>query len=752
MGAITSAQQAENLCGALLTPTAIPSKYIAGFRSASGFELALERHRDSIYCWSEAVELAGGPFAPARHYPAGKSRNSNLSSKHAPRLTTDFATHYWHFERLDQLEAFLRWYAQLTPPCHIETALRETDTQQPDADLNTAGTPITQHRYERIMGYRITTIAETLNRINRELFIPAIQRPYVWSPEQITGLFDSLMRGYPIGALMFWDLPQGSQEDWEIYNFICNFRHGSIHNDRVAPIPGQPVTLVLDGQQRLTSLLIGLKGSYTVKQKHKRKKSDEAWDEKILFIDLAASPDREEEEDEDASPIAEHYRLAFFDHDQRPQSGAGELWFEAGLILAAKDEAELEQMVRNWVDANLGLDESRRDIARTNLARLWQAIWRDNALSYFTERSASYDRVLDIFIRANSGGSPLSRSDLLMSVITLRWEQFNARDETEQLIGDLTELLSPKRALNREFVLRTALFLNDLDFSIKVQNFVPSNIRLLEQSWERVKEVLIFSARLLRDLGLHGERLSGTNVLMLVAYYIHRRNLGPTELKIDFDDAQLIRRWIIMLGFQGLLGLQTNNTFKTYRNAVRRAIKQENSFPWEAVAEAFRCMGRPMDFSRESLARWCNTSLDHQPQAELLLSLIYADDLPNLQRRAMPAVQNRFFLPEELRRAGVSEAMAPVIQGFAGKLILSVALDAREQEDYFALPFEQWAQTLSPAAMQMHCLPEDLSLYRLDRLPDWVSERRRLLEKKLLEPASSSRATKSEIADTADYA
>ncbi|MBO2926452.1 DUF262 domain-containing protein [Metapseudomonas otitidis] len=600
------------------------------------------------------------------------------------------------------------------------------------------------------MGYRVTTIAETLSRINRELFIPGIQRPYVWSPEQITGLFDSLMRGYPIGALMFWDLPQGSQEDWEIYNFIYNFRHESTHNDRATLTQGQPVTLVLDGQQRLTSLIIGLKGSYILKQKHKRKKSDDAWSEKILFIDLATSPDKDDVDDEDASPIAEHYRLSFFDHDQRPQNGTGELWFEVGLILAAEDETQLEHMLHNWVDTNLSLDESRRDVARSNLTRLWTAIWRDNALSYFTERSASYDRVLDIFIRANSSGSPLSRSDLLMSVITLRWEQFNARDETERLIEDLTELLSPKRALNREFVLRTALFLNDLDFSIKVQNFVPSNIRLLEQSWERVKAVLLFTARLLRDLGLCGDRLSGTNVLMLVAYYIHKRNLGSIELKIDSEDSQLIRRWIIILGFQGLLGLQTNNTFKIYRNAVRRAVKQENDFPWEAVAEAFRGMGRPMDFNRESLARWCNTSLDSQPQAELLLSLIYADDLPNLQRRAMPAVQNRFFLPEEMRRAGVSEALAPVIQGFAGKLILSVALDTREQEDYFALSFEQWAQTLSPATMHMHCLPEDLDLYRMDRLPDWVSERRRLLEKKLAELSSASRPQRSEAAAMAD--
>lgn len=48
------------------------------------------------------------------------------------------------------------------------------------------------------MGYQITTIAQTLHRINQDLFIPAIQRPYVWQPEQITRLFDSLMRGYTL--------------------------------------------------------------------------------------------------------------------------------------------------------------------------------------------------------------------------------------------------------------------------------------------------------------------------------------------------------------------------------------------------------------------------------------------------------------------------------------------------------------------------------------------------------------------------
>ncbi len=732
MAPMNIAQQAEAFCAELLTRIASPTKYIAGFRTRTGRELALERHRDGIYCWSQDVELTDAPASPERRYPPEKSRNSNLNDKNCPRLRVGHAAHYWTFDRFDQFEAFVRWYAQsprdtevvAQPEVHRESHIAEPMVaKQSEAE---------QHKQGSIMGYQITTVAQTLGRINRDLFIPAIQRPYVWSPEQITGLFDSLMRGYPIGALMFWDLPQGSQDDWEIYNFISEFRHGSIHNDKADLQPGQSVTLVLDGQQRLTSLLIGLKGSYTVKQKHKRKQSDEAWDEKVLFIDLAQSPEVEAEgEEADVSPIAEHYGFAFFDHDQRPHNKSGELWFEVGLILAAKTEDELEQMLRNWVDANLSLDDNQRAIARANLARLWQAIWQDNALAYYPECSSSYDRVLDIFIRANSGGSPLSRSDLLMSVITLRWEQFNAREETEVLIDDLTATLNPKRALNREFILRTALFLNDLDFAIKVQNFVPSNIRLLEQSWERVKEVLRFSASVLREHGLFGERLSGTNVLMLVAYYIHKSNSQPGELQLSPEDRQCIRRWVILLGFQGLLGLQTNNTFKVYRNAVRRALRIEAGFPWEAIAEAFRGMGRPIDFGQESLARWCTTAIDQQPQAEILLSLLYQDDLLSLQRRGVPLVQSRYFMPEELRRAGVSEALVPVVQGFANKLILGVALSESEQESYYALPFEQWAQTLSPAFMQAHCLPQDIGLYRLERLPEWVGERRKLLGQRL---------------------
>ena len=87
------------------------------------------------------------------------------------------------------------------------------------------------------MSYTITSVAETLNRINKDLFIPGIQRPYVWTQDQIIRLFDSLMRKYPIGTLLLWDLPKQSRGDWEIYRFIENFWEGDIHNDQFDLVP-----------------------------------------------------------------------------------------------------------------------------------------------------------------------------------------------------------------------------------------------------------------------------------------------------------------------------------------------------------------------------------------------------------------------------------------------------------------------------------------------------------------------------------
>lgn len=579
------------------------------------------------------------------------------------------------------------------------------------------------------MSYQSTSIAKVLPRINADLFIPSIQRPYVWQPEQILRLFDSIMQRYPISSFLFWDLAPASRSDWQIYRFISNFRYGNTHNEVAQLDEGAHITLVLDGQQRLTSLLIGLKGSYEVKHKHKRKNARASWTTQLLFIDLANAPEVPDDDDEDANPIDLRYGFRFFDETVRPTNGPGELWFQVGLILHADSTPKRDDMVRRWVDENPRLDDSAKAVARATLLRLWAAIWEDDAIAYYTETSQSYDKVLDIFIRANDGGTKLSRSDLLMSVIDLRWREISAREEIEALLDDLTRIAEPPRALEREFILRSCLFFCDLDFGFKLANFSPANIQRIERHWASVKNALLGAAQLLRERGIYGQALASHNVLMLVGYYVfrHQQNVGAA---ISPANGERIRQWVIAIVFHGLLGLQTSRTFNAVRQTLRDASRHGADFPSSTLVSTLARIDRPIDFTGKSLDRFGQQSI-YDSTGTSLLSLIYAEDLAVLKRRPTPLVQARFLTTPYLRSAGVPEIDIVPTQELTGCLWLGVALTDEELGDYHARDFEDWIATQPDSFFARHCLPTDRHLFRFNRLLDLVQARRALLEEAL---------------------
>src|SRR5438128_1247397 len=89
-------------------------------------------------------------------------------------------------------------------------------------------------------------------------WLPNIQRPFVWSEDQIARLFDSIMRQYPISTLLIWR----TKSEIKRRRFIDNYKHSLKLTDYYVPSDTKVKRLVLDGQQRLQSLYIGLKGSY----------------------------------------------------------------------------------------------------------------------------------------------------------------------------------------------------------------------------------------------------------------------------------------------------------------------------------------------------------------------------------------------------------------------------------------------------------------------------------------------------------
>ena|SRR5574344_1069416 len=109
------------------------------------------------------------------------------------------------------------------------------------------------------------TIKETIANIHsKKYLLPSIQREFVWDVDQITQLFDSLMLGYPIGSFLFWEVSPANVKEFVFYEFLRNYheqKKDGRHNPKASIIGNETVTAILDGQQRLTSLYLGLMGT-----------------------------------------------------------------------------------------------------------------------------------------------------------------------------------------------------------------------------------------------------------------------------------------------------------------------------------------------------------------------------------------------------------------------------------------------------------------------------------------------------------
>lgn len=116
------------------------------------------------------------------------------------------------------------------------------------------------------------TIKEAIDHIDhQEYLLPSIQRKFVWSASQIETLFDSIMRGYPINSFMFWHIQDADiKKNFKFYKFLSAYREFfQVNNPDFDAIGCPDFFAVIDGQQRLTSLYLGLKGTYAYKMPRK---------------------------------------------------------------------------------------------------------------------------------------------------------------------------------------------------------------------------------------------------------------------------------------------------------------------------------------------------------------------------------------------------------------------------------------------------------------------------------------------------
>lgn len=584
------------------------------------------------------------------------------------------------------------------------------------------------------MSYNSATVATIIDQINRTYYLPAIQRPYVWEPDQIVALFDSLLKGYPISSFLFWELRPENRRNWVIYKFVEQFRFGEFHNEEAEP-DGREVVLVLDGQQRLTSLLIGLRGSYTIKVKHKRWDNPSAWVKQRLYIDLFKDPGSDDEEDREDLGIT--YGLKFASGE--PTNDTNHQWFKVGLILDFGDEDAFHMYVDQFLEQlPEKVTKGQLNTARRTLENLYRKLWKDEVIAYYTEKNQSYDRVLDIFIRANDGGTKLSKSDLLLSMITSKWDGVNAREEIYNFVERLNNELDRKNDFDKDFIMRACLVISDLDHVYKVNNFTNEALSIIQKKWPEIKYAMEGTIRLLNRFGIDRDTLTSVNALLPIAYYLSKIN-AILEGSTAFEAAnrERIRRWLLGALLNNVFGGNSDQTIGVARQVIKDVITNSREFPYFELCQGLlKRRGRIVNFDDNNVEALLETRYT-QRTCFLALSVLYDEHNWGSALYHIDHIIPRSLCSRKaLQAKNLPEAKIEEIIGAVDRLGNLQLLPGRENSEKSNLEFGDWIKTRDGGFLERHLIPPEPHLWCFEELPQFVAAREKLIRKRMASFAS----------------
>ena len=454
------------------------------------------------------------------------------------------------------------------------------------------------------------SIEEMLTAIHkREYLMPAIQREFVWGPDQITKLVDSLMRGYPVGSFLLWDVKPETAQEYTFYEFLTNYHERDNPYADKATVPARSgTTAVLDGQQRLTSLNIALYGSYAERRRYARFAG--VYPVKRLYLNLVDEPDDEE--------LGTKYDLQFLaDWEAAPVDGEADKWFRVGAILdlANSGPAIMRELEQRGIAGSVD--------AFQRLFDLYEAVRMLKPMNYFLVTDQDADKVLEIFVRVNSGGTPLSYSDLLLSMATNQWQELDAREEVRSLVSELNSNAGRQFSFTKDVVLKTALTITDVDLRFKVSNFTQTNMAKVEEGWPQIEGALLRAATLLQQFGYSERNLTANSVIVPIAYYLHLRGAGDSYLDSTADaaDRLALQRWVTRsLVKRGIWGSGLDTLLTRIRDVLR--TNSTNGFPVAAVEEAMAAVGKSLTFDNAEIDELLNLKYAGQ-RTFSVLSVLY---------------------------------------------------------------------------------------------------------------------------------
>lgn len=560
------------------------------------------------------------------------------------------------------------------------------------------------------------SVEELVGMIERgELRLPEMQRRYVWRSTRVRDLLDSLYRGYPSGAILLWE----TDEEVPQQDFSVKQQGNPYKNTR----------LLLDGQQRLTSLSSVIRGE-PVSVRGRKRPID------ILFnLDhpdqLAGSTDiddddnqDDEEEDNERETVSEEADSSDDELQQR--------FDKKTFVVATRKLEQLPHWVKvtdvfkSQTDAPFLTRAGIKEVSDPRFHKYSQRLAQLRGIKKYVyrmdvlERTLSYDEVTEIFVRVNSLGAKLRSSDLALAQITAKWR------------GALKTFQSfQSQCADEGYELEMGVFLKSLIAAITDQSRFMTvntiNLERLKAGWSESVKGMEFASSFLRNNAKIDSPtlLSSPFLIVALARYGHKHNY-----QISNKESESLRRWALLVNAKGRYSRGATETMLDQDLAIIR----DGGTVADLVEKIRQQVGllriSPEELEgrnqRSSLFKTMFLAFREAGARDWKSNLSIAFDHSGAQHR----LQFHHIFPQALLKSSYSARESDDIANLAfigGKTNRNIS--DKSPADYFPALIESAGQS----AFDAQCIPTDPKLLKTENYKEFLSVRRKLIAARLNE-------------------
>lgn len=569
------------------------------------------------------------------------------------------------------------------------------------------------------------TIDQAMQHIKRkEYLLPAFQRDFVWSPQQIEKLFDSLMRDYPTNSMLFWKVKGETKTKWKFYEFIGSFIQNARNKQILNPLFDQASSsndffAILDGQQRLTAMRIGLYGTYSYHESYNSwDYSETSFPTRRLYLNLSRTGGI----DDDCKYFFEFKKDSETEQKDFYIDSNSDKWFRVNKV----------------VEYNASHDDAADYFAAENLTKdqkhiineLKSTIYNKYAITFYEEDEQKPDKAVKIFTRINSGGTSLDFSEIVFALIVSNWENKDAKTEIKDLINSVEQ---KGFSIDINYIVKSFLYLFNRSVKTEISSFTKDFCTKLEDNWDKIKDSILSTYDLLKTFGLTSQTLTSNNANLPILYYLFHKNIYQDYCnKIPYkDERKIIKQWLLSSIIRRTFGSTSDSTLQQTRKVFTddiniKFIDNDYIFNGNEINKNIKNLGGIDD---EILDGILHTQKDDR-YAFSILSILY----PNLDYKNNNFHKDHLFA-EALYNTLPDEIKSKISFKDYNSIINLQMLDSNENESKGSTPLDMWVEEEckdkdEKAFLKNHLIPENISL-SLSNIEEFFEKRKELLKSTL---------------------